>query len=175
MFKPLICVLSLGLCGCSGVDVDQYATQKPVLELDQYFNGKIDAHGMFQKRSGEVVKRFTVELDCHWVGDIGTLDEHFHYSDGSEQHRVWTLRKLGPGSYEGRAADVVGTAIGKAAGNALNWQYTLLLPVDASRYQVHFDDWMILIDAQTLLNRATMSKFGIELGSVTLSFHKAAS
>jgi hypothetical protein len=37
---------------------------------------------------------------------------------------------------------------------------------------VQFDDWMFLINDQVMINRAKMLKFGIELGEVTLSFHK---
>jgi len=37
---------------------------------------------------------------------------------------------------------------------------------------VQFDDWMFLVDERVMLNRATMSKFGITLGEVLLSFTK---
>jgi hypothetical protein len=37
---------------------------------------------------------------------------------------------------------------------------------------VQFDDWMYLVDERVMLNKAVMSKFGIHLGEVTLSFHK---
>ncbi|HLS54540.1 MAG TPA: DUF3833 family protein, partial [Zeimonas sp.] len=32
------------------------------------------------------------------------------------------------------------------------------------------DDWMYLVDERVMLNRAVMSKFGVRLGEVTLSF-----
>jgi len=67
---------------------------------------------------------------------------------------------------------VVGTANGRAVGNAFQWAYTLQLPVDGKVYEVQFDDWMYLVDDRVMLNRATMSKFGIRLGEVTLSFQK---
>jgi hypothetical protein len=63
-------------------------------------------------------------------------------------------------------------AQGQAAGNALNWRYTLSLPVDGKVYEVQFDDWMYLMDDRVMLNKAVMSKFGIQLGEVTLSFTK---
>jgi len=46
------------------------------------------------------------------------------------------------------------------------------LPVDGKVYHVNFDDWMWLMDGQTMINRSTMSKFGIHLGDVTLFFRK---
>jgi hypothetical protein len=67
---------------------------------------------------------------------------------------------------------VVGEAVGVASGNALNWAYTLRLPVDGKVYEVQFDDWMYLMDNRVMLNKAVMSKYGVKLGEVTLSFYK---
>jgi Protein of unknown function (DUF3833) len=169
----IICILSLGmLSACSTTDVNQYTQQKPQLDMQQYFNGTIDAWGMFQDRSGDVIKRFTVVMHCSWKDGVGTLDEDFTYSDGSKQKRIWTLRKNAQGQFIGTADDVVGEAVGTTAGNALNWKYVLALPVDGKIYHVNFDDWMFLMDDKVMLNRAVMSKFGIRLGEVTLSFSK---
>jgi len=162
----------LMLSACSTTDVSRYAQEKPALDMQQYFNGTVDAWGMFQDRKGEIVKRFTVVMHCTWQGDVGTLDEDFSYSDGTKQKRVWTLKKQANGQYIGTAADVVGEAVGHVAGNALNWKYVMALPVDDKIYHVNFDDWMFLMDDQVMLNRAVMSKFGFRLGEVTLSFHK---
>jgi len=160
------------LAGCAGPQVSDYAQQRPALQLDRYFNGRIRAHGIFQKRGGEVVRRFTVVMDCHWEGNQGVLDEAFSYSDGSTSRRIWRLTKHEGGRYTGRADDVVGEAAGQESGNAFRWNYTLRLPVDGKEYEVQFDDWMFLVDERVMLNRATMSKFGITLGEVLLSFSK---
>lgn len=160
------------LSACSTPQPDAYAAELPRLDLQQYFNGTLEAHGMFQDRSGKVVKRFTVIMRCHWDGDVGTLDEDFSYSDGSKQKRVWTLRKTAPGRYTGTASDVVGEAVGIVAGNALRWEYVLALPVDGKIINMNMEDWMYLIDERVMLNRAAMSKFGVGVGSVTLSFDK---
>jgi hypothetical protein len=110
-----------------------------------YFNGTLDAWGVFTDRSGKVVKRFTVVMECRWQGDDGVLDEDFTYSDGTKQRRIWRLKKLADGRYTGRADDVVGEATGQERGNAFNWTYTLALPVDGKVYEVQFDDWMYLM------------------------------
>ncbi len=160
------------LSGCASQQISDYAAEKPVLDLRQYFNGVVDAWGVFTDRSGKVVKRFTVVMNCSWNGDDGVLDEDFFYSDGTKQKRVWRMKKLPDGRYVGRADDVVGEAFGQERGNAFFWTYTLALPVDGKTYEVQFDDWMYLMDERTMLNKATMSKFGIRLGEVTLSFRK---
>lgn len=170
--RALTLCLVLALAGCTSVDVARYREQQPALELKTYFNGTIDAWGLFQDRSGEVQRRFHVVIDAQWNGDTGVLDERFTWSDGSSSRRVWTLVRQPDGSYRGRADDVVGEAIGEVAGNALHWRYVLALPVDGKVYHVDFDDWMFLIDGRVMLNRATMSKWGWRLGEVSLSFTK---
>jgi hypothetical protein len=169
-------ILAMSLFACSSPTVMQYANEKPNLDLSDYFNGTIDAYGIFTDRSGEVKKRFTVLLVAQWkVIDgrkVGTLDESFEYSDGTKQKRIWTLTETAPGKYIGTADDVVGDALGESAGNALNWAYTLALPVDGTIYHVQFNDWMYLVTPKVMLNKAKMSKFGIDLGEVTLSFYK---
>ncbi|MDD3675382.1 hypothetical protein CGK74_01675 [Thauera propionica] len=173
MKRILVLMVALfGLWGCSSVEIDKYRSETPVLDLRQYFNGTLEAHGIFQDRSGEVVKRFTVIIDASWQGEVGTLDERFTYSDGSTQRRVWTITRTGEGRYVGRADDVVGEARGEEAGNALRWRYVLALPVDGKVYNVDFDDWMFLMDDRVMLNRSVMSKWGFRLGEVTLSFYK---
>ena len=171
-----ICIVGALLLGCAGPSVQQYANEKPTLDLSEYFSGTIDAYGIFTDRSGEVQKRFTVLIKADWKvvngKKVGTLDESFEYSDGSKQKRIWTLTEQGLGKYIGRADDVIGDAQGELAGNALNWTYTLALPVDGTIYHVQFNDWMYLVTPKVMLNKAKMSKFGFELGEVTLSFYK---
>ncbi len=162
----------LTLTGCASVEVSDYAAEKPALELSRYFNGTLDADGIFQDRSGKVVKRFHVLIEASWTGPVGTLDERFTYSDGSTQRRVWTVTRLDASHYSGHADDVVGEARGEARGNALRWKYVMALPVDGKVYNVDFDDWMFLMDDRVMLNRSVMSKFGFRLGEVTLSFRK---
>ena len=160
------------LAGCAGPTPADYAAETPKLDLKTFFDGEMTAHGIFSDRSGKVVRRFTVQMTGTWAGEDGVLDERFTYSDGKTERRVWKLKSLGNGRYEGRADDVVGVAQGTAAGNALNWRYTLRLPVDGSVYEVQFDDWMFQMDDKVMLNKAEMSKFGVRLGEVTLAFHK---
>lgn len=160
------------LAGCAGPAPADYAAEKPVLDLKTYFNGELVAHGIFTDRNGKVARRFVVQMTGTWQGKEGVLDERFTYSDGATERRVWKLTDEGGGRWSGRADDVLGVAQGVAAGNALNWRYTLKLPVDGQVYEVQFDDWMYLMDERVMLNKAVMSKFGIRLGEVTLSFYK---
>jgi hypothetical protein len=160
------------LSSCATQELSTYANAKPELDLVKYFVGTTDGWGMFQKRGGEVVKRFHVVItgtECH--GKL-VLDERFTFDDGTKQQRVWTLVQAPDGSWKGKAGDVVGEAIGHVAGNTLHWQYVLTLPVEDKFYDMQVDDWMYLVDETSLLNRTSMKKFGIEFGQVTLFFKK---
>jgi Protein of unknown function (DUF3833) len=163
---------ALTLAGCAGPRIADHAADTPVLDLRDYFNGTLDAYGVFTDRAGKVVQRFTVVMRCRWQGDDGVLDEDFTYADGRTQKRIWRLKRLADGHYTGTADDVVGTAQGQARGNAFYWTYTLALPVDGRVWHVAFDDWMYLMDDRVMLNKAVMSKWGLRLGEVTLSFVK---
>lgn len=165
-------VLALGVAGCGSVDISKYKSQKPELDLRTYLNGTVDGWGMFQGRDGEVKRRFKVVIEAKWTGDTGVLDEAFEWNDGTTSRRVWTLKRQPDGSYRGTADDVVGEALGEVSGNALRWRYVMALPVDGTVYNVDFDDWMFLMDDRVMLNRAAMSKWGVHLGDVTLSFTK---
>lgn len=170
--KAIAGLAALALAGCATVAPQDYAREKPALDLREYFTGRVDAWGVVQDRSGRILKRMVVEIDGAWKGDTGTLDERFTYADGTKETRVWTIRKDG-NRYTGTAADVVGEARGEAAGNALRWNYVL----DARRegggtIHLDMDDWMWLVDERTLVNRTTFSKFGIRFGEVTIFFRK---
>ena len=170
LLAAVVCSALLG--ACSTPHVQDYAPEKPVLELRDYFNGTLDAYGIFTDRSGKVVKRFSVVMNGAWQGDNGVLDEAFTYSDGSTQRRIWRLTRHANGRYTGTADDVVGSAEGQQSGNAFNWTYTLALPVDARVIDVQFDDWMYLLSDKVMINKAAMRKWGVDLGEVTLSFVK---
>jgi len=115
------------------------------------------------------------DADAPGRGPRGVLDEAFTYSDGSKQTRIWRLNSSGDGRFVGRADDVVGEAQGQSAGNAFHWTYTMRLPVDEAPDDVQFDDWMYLMTDKVMLNKATMSKFGVRLGRGYLVIHQALS
>lgn len=170
MLALLSAVLILG--GCSGVQVKDYADTRPRLNLFEYFTGETRAWGIFQTRSGELKRQFTVDIRGEVDGDRLTLTEDFVYADGEVQQRIWRIRRLDEHRLEGRADDVVGVAEGETHGSALNWRYTMRLPVGKRTFDVQFDDWMFMQPDGVLINRAEVSKFGFRVGEVTLFFSK---
>jgi hypothetical protein len=153
---------------------EDFAGRKPALMIEEYFAGRTKAWGMFQDRFGRLRRQFEVEIDGTWDGETLTLVEDFVYDDGETEQRIWRIKKLGPHAYEGRAEGVIGVAEGMAYGNALNWRYDMDLKVGEGTWRVHFNDWMFLQPNGVLINRARVTKFGLEIGEVTLFFMKGA-
>jgi len=172
MMKKSFLILFLLLTGCTSMSVEQYQNATPRFILEDYFIGQTKAWGIFQNRSGQVERQFTVDILGKMVDGNLVLEEDFVYADGTLDRRVWTIRKIDEHTYQGTAADVIGYATGKVYGNALNWAYTLDLPYKDGTIKVQFDDWMFLQEDGVLINRAKMSKFGVFLGEVTLVFQR---
>lgn len=165
----------VALIGCQDMRVEDFSAREPKLDLFQYFDGRSRAWGIFEDRFGRLRREFTVDIVGRRQGAAGfVLEEDFVYADGETQRRVWRLRQISPGVYEGEADDVIGTAQGQSSGNALNWRYVLALKIGESNWNVDFNDWMFLQPDGVLLNRARVSKWGIAIGEVTLFFRRAA-
>lgn len=163
-------VVMLG--GCGGTKVETYAGETPVLKFDQFFNGPLTGHAIVQDRSGKIIKRFVVDMVGTWNGNNGELKEHFVYTDGKVQDRVWHIKKLADNKFVGTADDIVGEAPGESAGNAIKWNYVMKLDVDGHKIDVSFDDWMFLMKDDLVLNRSYMKKFGFNVGEITISIQK---
>ena len=146
-------------------------TDKP-FDIKEYFDGDVIAWGTVQDYSEQVTRRFCVEIVGTWQGNEGVRAEKFYFDDGEISFRNWQLSKKSDGSYEGQAEDVVGTAIGNHQGFAFQFQYTLSLVVDDETYEVSMDDWMYQLDEYRVMNKTTMSKFGVNVAEITLFFDK---
>ena len=163
----------LALIGCDTMNTEAFSNGKPKFVLEKYFVGDTSAWGIVEDRFGNVKRQFIVDINGVWDGDTLILKEDFLFDDGEKSFREWKITKNADGTYEGTADDVIGVAKGVASGNTLNWSYVLDLKLsDSSSIRVKLDDWMFLQPGGVLLNKAKMSKFGITLGQILISFSK---
>lgn len=156
---------------------DTAARSWPRLRLEDYFCRRIQASGLVFDRFGTLRRQFVVDMAGDWDARAGvlTLDEHFRYSDGGTERRVWTLARLAGDRWTGRAPDILGLAQGHVAGNAFCWTYRLSVPVGRHAVPVFFDDRMYLQPDDTMLGRARMAKWGVTLGTVSVAFRPVGS
>ncbi len=162
------------LAGCGGMKPEQFKGTTPELNLFEFFEGRTMAWGIFEDRFGNLRRQFEVTIDGTVDGNVLTLDEDFVYRDGEKSRRVWTITKLDEHNLEGTADDVIGKAIGVTYGNALNWAYDMDLKVGESLWRVSFDDWLYRQPGNVIVNKATVTRWGFEIGTVTLFFRKDA-
>ena len=163
---------SLLVAGCGGLHLEDYAAERPLFDPMQWFPGETRAWGMVQDWRGRVKRRFVADISGTVEAGILVLDERFRFADGERSTRTWTLTRDGSNGVSGTAPDVAGVATGGMRGNAMHWTYQMDLAVEDSTYRVSFDDWLWRVDDNVVVNRATIRKFGIAVGEVTLFMMK---
>ena len=156
-----------------GIKGENYLDMQPGFKLEEYFQGPIKAWGIIQDRSGNITARFDAELVGSWEGNKGVLDEVFTYYDsGDVQTRKWEITKLDDMNYQGSAGDIIGTAQGRAYGNAIYWSYEMDVPVGDTSYRLKFDDWIWAMNDGVIVNRSYLKKFGIRVAEITIFMQK---
>ncbi len=172
LFAPAAFAAAASVTGCASSSLTQFADSPRSLVLEDYFLGETTAYGVFEDRFGKVRRQFKVDITGEVSGDRLTLTEKFDYDDGERSTRVWEIDILGNGQYRGTAGDVPVPAVGQVSGNAFNWKYKVDLKVGDSTWNVGFDDWMFLMQDDVLINRAYVTRYGVEIGQVTIAFRK---
>tara|TARA_B100002052_G_C15811669_1_gene566158 strand:+ start:725 stop:1240 length:516 start_codon:yes stop_codon:yes gene_type:complete len=151
-----------------------FSNKTPKLDLFNFFLGETIAYGIFEDRFGNLKRQFRVNINGYIKDNKLILDEKFLYDDGETDERLWTISKdkvlQNQTKYSGSAEDIEGIAKGSVSGNTLNWSYDIYLNIKGTKLKVHFDDWIYQQDENVAINRAYVSKFGINIGSVTLVF-----
>lgn len=170
--KKLLLIFMLGIVGCSSKGVDLYKNNTPKLDLRTYLTGKTKAWGMLEDRKGVITRRFVVDMETTWHGNHGILKEYFTFDDGEKSERTWVIDYTDDGNFTATAGDVIGKAIGKQSGNALQMKYKLDLKVGTKNYHVNLDDWMFQLDEKHLVNKSEIKKFGITFARLTIFFEK---
>ena len=164
-------ILTLALLPSCALKIDgnRYLETEPTLDLPTFFNGNVKAWGIVQDRSGNVISRFTVDIQGKLQDGTLILDETFYYGVGTGvEKRIWTIQPQAGDQFSGSATDIPGPAKGEQYGNAVFWGYTMTLPVGERSYRVKFEDWMWAFDDNTLVNRSYIKKFGITFAEVTI-------
>ena len=139
-------------------------------ELTRFLEGHTCAWGIFEDRFGRVRRRFNVDMHGRWHGARFHLDERFVYDDGRIENRTWIVTPLADGHFKATCADCIGEARGECAGDAIRMRYTFRLQLPSRVITVDFDDRLYRMSSDTAVNRATMRKWGVKLGELSLFF-----
>lgn len=163
------------LSSCSSQEISIHKGETLELSLEQFFEGRTSAYGVFEDRFGQLRRQFRVDIEGRTEGGKLILDEKFLYDDGEQARRIWTISREdstedGLTFYTGTADDITGTATGMAAGNVLSWSYDITLDMGGTELEVRFDDAIYQMTDELAINRAEISKWGVQIGTVTIIF-----
>lgn len=151
-------------------DVPTGSSEQPLV-LESFFAGRSEGEGVFVNSWTGSERRFHVDIIGTWNGATLTLVEDFVYVDGEKDRKTWTLRRTGPGTFAGTREDVVGEARIWTDGPVVRLAYRVKL----GGIIVDFADVLALRPDDSLLNRATVGKWGARLGRVELVLRKLTS
>lgn len=141
-------------------------------ELTSFLEGRTSAWGVFEDRFGRLRRRFSVEMVGRWQDGVFYLEECFTYDDGLRESRVWRVAPTGQGRFSASCADCVGTAYGECDQDTIRMSYRFRLKLQARSITVDFDDRIYRMGDRIAVNRATMSKWGVKLGELSLFFRR---
>ena len=142
-------------------------------DLLSWLEGRTLAEGVFEDRGGRVRRRFTVELNGTAEANALRLNERFIFDNGERQERTWVLTRGPDRSFIGRAEDSVSEAHGRFDEGVAYLSSRLWLKVGKRKIALHFDDAFYPTGPGLVLNRSSMSKWGIRLGQILIQFRKA--
>ena len=139
---------------------------------EDFFQGDLKASGMFIDRFGNIQKRFSAAVTCEPANDGFVLNEHFTFDDGKKETRIWHIQRTSEKQYIGMTDDVRDKAKGTLTNIGLHWRYDFYLELFGKKVLVNFNDKMIMQSSDVVLNHATITKFGLKLGELFISFHR---
>jgi hypothetical protein len=162
----LVTAMTMTLTACASAPE---AVGAKTLVLEDFFNGRSHARGTFVNSFTGAVRGLTVVIDGSFDGKVLTLVEDFAYDDGEKDKKTWQLTRTGPRTYTGTREDVIGEAKAYPDGDNMRLEYMVALKTEAyGDIHVRFRDVLALEPGGTLINRATVSKWGLRLGRVEL-------
>ena len=170
--RLLLLISFILVVSCSDMKPEDFKNTKPVIKIEEYFQGPVKAWGLLQDRKGNVTRQFKANMFGKFEGNILTLEEDFYWTDGEKQKRIWKIEKIDEHNYIGSAPDVVGKAKGFSYGSSFKFEYDLMVPFKGKNIKVSFDDWIFKQDEEVAINRAILKKFGFKVGELTVFFQK---
>jgi hypothetical protein len=180
--KSLVCSATLLAStilnsGCASNRHQDFAGSTTRFELIRFFTGHCRSWGVFENPSGQPQRYFTCNSygQCDTAGDL-TLTQHFLFSDGKAQLRVWQIHQVDSTHLEATAYDIIGVARGVGFGNAVILEYTITLDRHNPMATVHIRQWIYqLEEMDSVMTRLVITKLGLTVVEVSEVIHHVSS
>lgn len=141
-------------------------------ELTSFLEGHARAWGIFEDRFGRVRRRLRVDMHGRWENGVFVLDERFEYDGDAVENRRWTVVPQGEGRFTATCPECIGEATGTCDADSVRMSYRFRLQMQNRELVVAFDDRIYRMGDTIAVNRATMSKWGVKLGELSLFFQR---
>jgi hypothetical protein len=163
--------------GCGNLLSQDLARSHASFELIRFFTGHSRSWGVFETSHGQPRRYFTCDsYGKRTKADDLTLYQHFLFSDGKTQNRVWQIHQLDSSHWKAKADDMVGLAQAVSFGNTLSLEYTITLDRQNPMATVHIRQWIYQPEESgSLMTRLVITKLGITIFQVTEVIHHVSS
>lgn len=163
---------ALPLAACATVPSVPDTPTVPVTLVDA-FRGRTVGRGIFVAPIVNSERRFTARLNGRLRGDTLTVVEDFVYDDGQTERLTWVFRRTGPGTWDGRREDTVGTAKVVEDGRTIRLSYTADIRSPSGVTRLGFEDVIYRRADGLIVNDGIVTRFGIPIGQVRFQIRRA--
>ena len=159
--------------GCSGMRLDDVASDTPRFDFFAYFEGHTRASGWFADRFGRPRRHFCGDFVGTREEEPMLLDEALHYTDGVRERRLWRVTIDDAGAFRAESESLIGVARGIVRGNGLEIRYAMpIATTDGGEMTFDFADFMLLQPDGSLHNITHVKKWGVRLGTVSTQYDR---
>jgi len=148
---------------------------RPQLKLEDFFDGSVKGFGFTHTRFGNLAQQFDISADGQWNAEKQALalTEIYQFDDGHSDELKWQITKLSDSRYRGVEDCLKGEAEGEQSAHHFRWRYVRDVPQKGGKTtRLTFDDCFYLQSPNLLMARASVSRFGFEVGIITVSYVK---
>ena len=143
-----------------------------LFSLPEFFLGRTQANGFFETSFGKVKKTFSADITGFWKDDQFCMNEHFEFSDGTAEDRSWFLVAKQEGIFQAHCSDIASPVLVRHEENTATMSYTIGLSIADKKVNVRFTDLFVMLSDTSVLNRSSVSKWGLPIGRLVISFSK---
>ena len=152
------------------------AFRRPSLRLEEFFDGSAKGWGFTHSRFGTLSQHFDIKAQGKWNEATRTLllNEVYLFDDGHRDVLEWRITRHSENRYSGTETNLKGEAQGEQSDNHFRWKYVRDVPqAGGGPTRMAFDDCFYLQEPKVLMARATVSRFGFEIGVITVTYLKS--
>jgi hypothetical protein len=163
----------LPFAACSTVPPGPASPVGEPLTLVEAFRGRTIGRGLFSAPIIRSERRFTAVLNGQLTGGTLTVREDFAYDDGQADRLTWVFTRTGPGTWDGRREDTVGTAKAVEDGGLIRLTYMADFKSQGAVTRLGFSDVIYRGDGGLVVNDGIVTRLGVPIGKVRFELRRS--